>query len=91
MGCTDVGGGGPLMGLNGPLREFGATDAVDADDATVTSMVLRDSYRSCSPAARASEVMRRIAAPRVGSMVTAPMPSMLALPAAYLRLRRRKL
>ncbi len=38
-----------------------------------------------------SEVMRRIAAPMVGGMVTAPMLSMLVLPAAYLLLHRREL
>ncbi len=38
-----------------------------------------------------SEVMRRIAAPMVGGMITAPMLSMLVLPAAYLLLHRRKL
>jgi copper/silver efflux system protein len=36
-----------------------------------------------------SEVMRRIAAPMVGGMITAPMLSMLVLPAAYLLLYRR--
>jgi Cu(I)/Ag(I) efflux system membrane protein CusA/SilA len=38
-----------------------------------------------------SEVMRRIAAPMVGGMITAPILSMLVLPAAYLLLRRREL
>ncbi len=38
-----------------------------------------------------SEVMRRIAAPMVGGMITAPILSMLVLPAAYLLLYRRKL
>jgi Cu(I)/Ag(I) efflux system membrane protein CusA/SilA len=38
-----------------------------------------------------SEVMRRIAAPMVGGMITAPMLSMLVLPAAYLLLHRRRL
>jgi Cu(I)/Ag(I) efflux system membrane protein CusA/SilA len=38
-----------------------------------------------------SEVMRRIAAPMVGGMITAPVLSMLVLPAAYLLLHRRKL
>jgi Cu(I)/Ag(I) efflux system membrane protein CusA/SilA len=38
-----------------------------------------------------SEVMRRIAAPMVGGMITAPMLSMLVLPAAYLLLHRREL
>lgn len=37
-----------------------------------------------------SEVMRRIAAPMVGGMITAPLLSMLVLPAAYLLLHRRK-
>jgi copper/silver efflux system protein len=38
-----------------------------------------------------SEVMRRIAAPMVGGMITAPLLSMLVLPAAYLLLHRRKI
>jgi copper/silver efflux system protein len=38
-----------------------------------------------------SEVMRRIAAPVVGGMITAPLLSMLVLPAAYLLLHRREL
>jgi Cu(I)/Ag(I) efflux system membrane protein CusA/SilA len=37
-----------------------------------------------------SEVMRRIAAPMVGGMITAPLLSMFVLPAAYLPVRRRK-
>jgi copper/silver efflux system protein len=36
-----------------------------------------------------SEVMRRIASPMVGGMITAPLLSMLVIPAAYLLLRRR--
>jgi Cu(I)/Ag(I) efflux system membrane protein CusA/SilA len=35
-----------------------------------------------------SEVMRRIAAPMVGGMITAPLMSMFVIPAAYLLLRR---
>ena len=35
-----------------------------------------------------SEVMQRIAAPMVGGMVTAPLLSMLVIPAAYLLIRR---
>src|SRR5207237_10882060 len=35
-----------------------------------------------------SEVMRRIAAPMVGGMITAPLLSMFVLPAAYLLIRR---
>jgi Cu(I)/Ag(I) efflux system membrane protein CusA/SilA len=38
-----------------------------------------------------SEVMRRIAAPMVGGMITAPLLSMFVLPAAYLLIRRRRL
>jgi len=38
-----------------------------------------------------SEVMQRIAAPMVGGMVTAPLLSMVVLPAAYLVLRRGRL
>jgi Cu(I)/Ag(I) efflux system membrane protein CusA/SilA len=38
-----------------------------------------------------SEIMRRIAAPMVGGMVTAPLLSMLVVPAAYLLLRRRRI
>jgi len=38
-----------------------------------------------------SEVMRRIAGPMVGGMVTAPILSMLVLPAAYLLIHRRSL
>jgi Cu(I)/Ag(I) efflux system membrane protein CusA/SilA len=38
-----------------------------------------------------SEVMSRIAAPMIGGMVTAPLLSMLVIPAAYLLLKRRRL
>jgi Cu(I)/Ag(I) efflux system membrane protein CusA/SilA len=38
-----------------------------------------------------SEIMQRIAAPMVGGMVTAPLMSMLVIPAAYVLLRRRGL
>ena len=38
-----------------------------------------------------SEVMQRIAAPMIGGMITAPLLSMLVIPAAYLLLRRRDL
>jgi Cu(I)/Ag(I) efflux system membrane protein CusA/SilA len=37
-----------------------------------------------------SEVMSRIAAPMIGGMVTAPLLSMLVVPAAFLLLRRRR-
>jgi Cu(I)/Ag(I) efflux system membrane protein CusA/SilA len=38
-----------------------------------------------------SEVMQRIAAPMIGGMITAPLLSMLVIPAAYQLLRRRRL
>ena len=38
-----------------------------------------------------SEVMSRIAAPMVGGMITAPLLSMLIIPAAYLLMRRQKI
>jgi Cu(I)/Ag(I) efflux system membrane protein CusA/SilA len=38
-----------------------------------------------------SEITQRIAAPMVGGMVTAPLLSMLVIPAAFLLLRRREL
>ena len=38
-----------------------------------------------------SEVMQRIAAPMIGGMLTAPLLSMIVLPAAYLLLCRRRL
>jgi len=38
-----------------------------------------------------SEVMRRIAAPMVGGMITAPLLSMFVIPAVYLLLRRRRM
>jgi Cu(I)/Ag(I) efflux system membrane protein CusA/SilA len=38
-----------------------------------------------------SETMQRIAAPMVGGMITAPLLSMLVIPAAYLLLRRREI
>ena len=38
-----------------------------------------------------SEVMRRIAAPMIGGMVTAPLLSMFVVPVVYLLIRRRQL
>jgi Cu(I)/Ag(I) efflux system membrane protein CusA/SilA len=38
-----------------------------------------------------SEVMQRIAAPMIGGMITAPLLSMLLIPAAYLLMLRRRL
>src|ERR1700680_851380 len=37
-----------------------------------------------------SQVMRRIAAPMVGGMITAPLLSMFVIPAAYLLIHRRR-
>jgi Cu(I)/Ag(I) efflux system membrane protein CusA/SilA len=38
-----------------------------------------------------SEIMQRISAPMIGGMITAPLLSMLVVPAAYYLLRRREL
>jgi Cu(I)/Ag(I) efflux system membrane protein CusA/SilA len=38
-----------------------------------------------------SEVMQRIAAPMIGGMITAPLLSMLVIPALFHLLRRRRL
>jgi Cu(I)/Ag(I) efflux system membrane protein CusA/SilA len=38
-----------------------------------------------------SEVMQRIAAPMIGGMITAPLLSMLVIPAVFQLLRRRRL
>jgi Cu(I)/Ag(I) efflux system membrane protein CusA/SilA len=38
-----------------------------------------------------AEVMRRIAAPLVGGMLTAPLLSLFVIPAAYLMIRRRSI
>ncbi|MDR1647790.1 MAG: efflux RND transporter permease subunit, partial [Zoogloeaceae bacterium] len=37
-----------------------------------------------------SEIMRRIAAPMIGGMISAPLLSLLVIPALYLLLRRRE-
>jgi len=37
------------------------------------------------------EVMRRIASPMVGGMITAPLLSMIAVPVVYMLVRRRQL
>ena len=37
-----------------------------------------------------SEVMRRIAAPMIGGMITAPLLSMLVIPALYLLIKKPK-
>jgi len=38
-----------------------------------------------------AEVIQRIAAPMIGGMITAPLLSMLVVPAAYLLIQRRRL
>jgi len=38
-----------------------------------------------------AEIMRRIAAPMVGGMITAPLLSLFLIPAAYLMIRRRSI
>jgi len=80
----------------------GATTAGDLLDAIREGAVLRVRPKAMTVAVilaglfpimwgegTGSEVMRRIAAPMVGGMITAPLLSMLVLPAAYLLMRRK--
>jgi Cu(I)/Ag(I) efflux system membrane protein CusA/SilA len=80
----------------------GKTDAGDLLDAIREGAVLRVRPKAMTVAVilgglfpimwgegTGSEVMQRIAAPMVGGMITAPLLSMLVIPAAYLLMRRR--
>jgi Cu(I)/Ag(I) efflux system membrane protein CusA/SilA len=83
-------------------REAGAVmDATTVRDAIVEGAVLRVRPKAMTVAVilagllpimwgdgTGSEVMRRIAAPMVGGMVTAPILSMIVIPAAYLLMQR---
>jgi copper/silver efflux system protein len=80
----------------------GATSRVDLYDALREGAVLRVRPKAMTVAVilaglfpimwgrgTGSEVMQRIAAPMVGGMITAPLLSMLVIPAAYALMRRR--
>ena len=59
--------------------------------AMTVAVILAGLFPILIGAGTGSEVMSRIAAPMIGGMVTAPLLSMLVIPAAYLLLRRRRL
>jgi len=81
----------------------GATTPADLQDAVREGAVLRVRPKAMTVAVvvagllpimwgegAGSEVMQRIAAPMVGGMITAPLLSMLVVPAAFVLLRRRE-
>ncbi|HEY5807070.1 MAG TPA: efflux RND transporter permease subunit, partial [Povalibacter sp.] len=85
-----------------PRFEQGRTSAEDLLDAIREGAVLRVRPKAMTVAViiaglipimigtgTGSEVMQRIAAPMVGGMITAPLLSMLVVPAVYLLIRRR--
>jgi len=59
--------------------------------AMTVAVVLAGLFPIMWGAGTGSEVMQRIAAPMVGGMITAPLLSMLVVPAAFLLLTRRRL
>jgi Cu(I)/Ag(I) efflux system membrane protein CusA/SilA len=82
---------------------LGKTGVQDLHDAIVEGAVLRVRPKAMTVAvivaglipimighAAGSDVMQRIAAPMIGGMITAPLLSMLVVPAAYLVLRSRR-
>ena len=58
--------------------------------AMTVAVILAGLFPILIGAGTGSEVMSRIAAPMIGGMITAPLLSMLVIPAAYLLLRRRR-
>lgn len=74
--------------LLGAIRE-GAVMRVRPKAMTV-AVIVAGLIPILSGSGAGSEVMQRIAAPMVGGMVTAPLLSMLVVPAAYLLIRRRR-
>jgi Cu(I)/Ag(I) efflux system membrane protein CusA/SilA len=75
--------------LNNAVRE-GALLRVRPKAMTV-SVIMAGLLPILLSAGTGSEVMRRIAAPMIGGMITAPLLSMLVIPAGYLLLRRRSM
>ena len=57
--------------------------------AMTVAVILAGLFPVLAGSGTGSEVMSRIAAPMVGGMITAPLLSMLVIPAAYLLMRRR--
>jgi Cu(I)/Ag(I) efflux system membrane protein CusA/SilA len=87
-----------------PRLERGTNAPVDLLDAIREGAVLRVRPKAMTVAVilgglfpimwgsgTGSEIMQRIAAPMVGGMITAPLMSMLVIPAAFLLMRRRRL
>jgi Cu(I)/Ag(I) efflux system membrane protein CusA/SilA len=85
-------------------QEGRMTSRADLDDAIMEGAVLRVRPKAMTVAViiagllpifvgggTGSEIMQRIAAPMVGGMITAPLLSMLVIPAAYLLIRGRSL
>lgn len=93
-----------LIYLKHALAERGpAPDATDVEAAVREGALLRVRPKAMTVAVilagllpillgtgTGSEVMSRIAAPMIGGMLTAPLLSMLGIPAAYLLIRRRR-
>ena len=93
-----------LIYLKQALAERGLAPDRDAVEAAVSegallrvrpkamtvAVILAGLFPLLVGAGTGSEVMSRIAAPMVGGMLTAPLLSMLVIPAAYLLLRRRR-
>ena len=92
-----------LIYLKHALAERGGDTAGDLEAAIKDGAVLRVRPKAMTVAVilaglapilfghgTGSEVMSRIAAPMIGGMLTAPILSMLVVPAAYLLLRRRR-
>lgn len=93
-----------LIYLRGALDERGPTpDAQAVGEAVREGALLRVRPKAMTVAViiagllpiligsgAGSEVMRRIAAPMIGGMLTAPLLSMFVIPAAYLLMRRRE-
>ncbi|MBS7457902.1 efflux RND transporter permease subunit [Coralloluteibacterium stylophorae] len=75
--------------LDAAIRE-GAVQRVRPKAMTV-AVILAGLFPILIGGGAGSEVMQRIAAPMVGGMLTAPLLSMLVIPAAYRWLRRREL
>jgi copper/silver efflux system protein len=78
-----------LAALDDAIRE-GAVLRVRPKAMTV-AVILAGLFPILVGAGAGSEVMQRIAAPMVGGMITAPLLSMLVIPAAYRMLRRHEL
>ena len=85
---ADLGEAPDEVAIEGAVRE-GALLRVRPKAMTV-AVILAGLFPLLVGSGTGSEVMSRIAAPMVGGMVTAPLLSMLVVPAAYLLLRRRR-